>query len=52
MKKDYLDYKFCITLVMDNAKKKIKLLVKRDKNVFWNNTKNGYKMELILNQSY
>ena len=31
MKKDYLDYKFCKTLAMDNAKKKIKLLEKRDK---------------------
>ena len=30
MKKDPLDYKFCITLAMDNAKKRIKLLEKRD----------------------
>ena len=52
MKKDYLDYKFCITLTMDNSKKKIKLLEKGIKNVFWKNTKNVYKMELILNQSY
>ena len=32
MKKDPLDYKFCITLAMDNAKKRIKLLGKRDQN--------------------
>ena len=30
MKKDSLDYKFCISLAIDNAKKRIKLLEKRD----------------------
>ena len=30
MKKDYLDYKFFINLAIDNAKKRIKLLDKRD----------------------
>ena len=30
MKKDSLDYKFCISLAMDNAKKRIKLLEKKD----------------------
>ena len=30
MKKDSLDFKFCITLAIDNAKKRIKLLEKRD----------------------
>ena len=30
MKKDSIDYKFCITLAIDNAKKRIKLLEKRD----------------------
>ena len=30
MKKNSLDYKLCITLAIDNAKKRIKLLEKRD----------------------
>ena len=30
MKKDSLDYKFCINLAIDNAKKRIKLLEERD----------------------
>ena len=30
MKNDSLVYKFCITLAMDNAKKRIKLLEERD----------------------
>ena len=30
MKKDYLDYKFCINLAIDNAKKRILLLEKKD----------------------
>ena len=32
MKKDSLDYKFCINLAIDNAKKRINLLEKRDKD--------------------
>ena len=32
MKKDSLDFKFCINLAIDNAKKRIELLEKRDKN--------------------
>ncbi len=31
MKKDSLDYKFCINLAISNAKKRIKLLEKRDR---------------------
>ena len=30
MKKDSIDYKFCINLAIDNAKKRIKLLEERD----------------------
>ena len=30
MKEDYRDIKFCINLAIDNAKKRIKLLEKRD----------------------
>ena len=30
MKKDSVDYKFCINLAIDNAKKRIELLEKRD----------------------
>ena len=30
MKKDSLDYKFCVTLAINNAKNRIKLLDKRD----------------------
>ena len=30
MKKDYIDYKFCINLAIENAKKRIKLLEKMD----------------------
>ena len=30
MKKDSIDYKFCINLAIDNAKKRIKLLAKSD----------------------
>ena len=30
MKKDSLDYKFCINLAIDNAKKRIELLENRD----------------------
>ena len=30
MKKDSVDYKFCINLAIDNANKRIKLLEKRD----------------------
>ena len=30
MKKDYIDYKFCINLAIDNAKKRIKSLEKGD----------------------
>ena len=30
MKKDSLDYKFCISLAIDNAKKRINLLEKSD----------------------
>ena len=30
MKKDSVDYKFCITIAIDNAKKRIKLLKKTD----------------------
>ena len=41
MKKDSLDYKFCITLAIDNSNKRIKLLEKSDQNVFWKNTKSG-----------
>ena len=30
MKEDFIDYKYCINLAIDNAKKRIKLLEKRD----------------------
>ena len=30
MRKDYIDYKFCINLAIDNAKKRIKLLENSD----------------------
>ena len=30
MKKDSIDFKFCINLAIDNAKKRIKLLEERD----------------------
>ena len=32
MKENSVDFKFCINLAIDNAKKRIELLEKRDKN--------------------
>ena len=52
MRKDYIDYKFCINLAIDNAKKRIKLLEKRDQKCIleeykeW--LKDGFDYQSIL----
>ena len=43
MKKDSIDYKFCITLAIDNAKKRIKLLEKRDQKCIFEEYKEWLK---------
>ena len=43
MKKDYIDYKFCITLAIDNAKKRIKLLEKSDQKCILEEYKEWFK---------
>ena len=52
MKKDSLDYKFCVKLTIDNAKKRIKLLDKKDQKCIleeykeW--LKDGFDFQSIL----
>tara|TARA_S200000501_G_scaffold27090_1_gene23278 strand:+ start:190 stop:372 length:183 start_codon:yes stop_codon:yes gene_type:complete len=52
MKKDSIDYKFCINLTIDNAKKRIKLLEKSDQKCIleeykeW--LKDGFDYQSIL----
>ena len=43
MKKDSLDYKFCINLAIDNAKKRINLLEKSDQNCIFEEYKEWLK---------
>ena len=43
MKKDYIDYKFCINLAIDNAEKRIKLLEKRDQKCIFEEYKEWLK---------
>ena len=43
MKKDSVDYKFCINLAIDNAKKRIELLEKRDKKCIFEEYKEWLK---------
>ena len=50
MKKDSLDYKFCINLAIDNAKKRIKLLENRDQKCIFEEYKEWLK-EDFDNQS-
>tara|TARA_S200000501_G_scaffold46111_1_gene37278 strand:+ start:416 stop:598 length:183 start_codon:yes stop_codon:yes gene_type:complete len=56
MKKDTLDYKFCIKLAIDNAKKRIKLLEKRDQKCIleeykeWLKDSVDYQSILILRE--
>ena len=45
MKKDSVDYKFCINLAIDNAKKRIKLLEKRDQKCILEEYKEWLKDE-------
>ena len=44
MQENSNDYKFCIKLALDNAKKRINLLDNFDKSVLWKNIKNGLMM--------
>ena len=46
MKKDYIDYKFCINLAMDNAKKRIELLENRDQKCILEEYKEWFKDEI------
>ena len=46
MKKDYTDYKFCINLAIDNAKKRIKLLPKSDQKCILEEYKEWLKDEV------
>ena len=46
MKKDYIDYKFCINLAIDNAKKRIELLAKRDQKCILEEYKEWLKEEV------
>ena len=43
MKKDHTDYKFCINSAIDNAKKRIKLLEKRDQESIFEEYKEWLK---------
>tara|TARA_B100000524_G_scaffold137470_1_gene68788 strand:+ start:75 stop:257 length:183 start_codon:yes stop_codon:yes gene_type:complete len=45
MKKDFADIKFCINLAIDNAKKRIKLLEKRDQKCILEEYKEWLKDE-------
>ena len=47
MKKDYIDYKFCITLAIDNAKNRIELLDKRDQKCIMEEYKEWLKDDCI-----
>ena len=44
MQENSNDYKFCIRIALDNAKKRINLLDNFDKSVFLKNIKNGLMM--------
>ena len=46
MKKDYIDYKFCINLAIDNAKKRIKFLEKNDQKCILEEYKEWLKDEI------
>ena len=46
MKKDYIDYKFCITLAIDNAKKRIKFLESSDQKCILEEYKEWLKDEV------
>ena len=54
MKKDSIDYKFCINLAIDNAKKRIKILSKMDQKCIseeykeWLNDGYDYQSVLLL----
>ena len=56
MKKDSLDYKFCIKVAIDNAKKRIKLLEKSDQKCILEEDKEwlkdgvDYKSILLLRE--
>ena len=43
MKKDHLDYKFCINAAIENAKQRIKLLEKRDQKCIMEEYKEWFK---------
>ena len=46
MKKDSIDYKFCINLAIDNAKKRIKFLEKSDQKCILEEYKEWLKDEV------
>ena len=46
MKKDYQDYKFCINMAIENAKKRIKLLDKMDQKCIFEEYKEWIKDDL------
>ena len=46
MKKDYIDYKICINLAIDNAKKRIKFLEKSDQKCILEEYKEWLKDEI------
>ena len=54
MKKDSIDYKFCINLAIDNSKKRIKLLEKGDQKCIleeykeWLNDSFDYQSILLI----
>ena len=52
MKKDYTDYKFCINLAIDNAKKRIKLIDKKDQQCIFDEykewIKEGFDYQAVL----
>ena len=52
MKKDSIDFKFCINLAIDNAKKRIKIISKNDQKCIFEEykewLKNGVDYQSIL----
>ena len=52
MKKDSIDYKFCINVAIDNAKKRIKLLEKEDQKCIMEEykewIKDGFNYQSVL----
>ena len=52
MKKDYIDYKFCINIAIENAKKRIRLVDEKDRNCLleeydeW--IKDGFNFQSVL----